>query len=241
MEEDPMETRSRTDANFLKVEAMLFEKLTKAGVSSVSSTALEKIPAAIIEGTLGRLGFKNLWTKNAVAHRNEVWIMDNTAYQASENSPWMAEVVTCFFQQGRGDFAAAVAAIADAIGLDGKAGSSQQSKALIEQRLKPFIDAVAPALTLPAVLQQQDGKTVKKVLGPSDSSGVSIEHLEVGTHDQQSGEKNHTMSDPSVPNLPEARGVTRLEGPQGWGVISDIDDTIKITQVSFTVLASMLD
>lgn len=236
-----METKGRSDANFLKVEAMLFEKLTKAGVSSMSSTALLKLPRAILEGTLGWLGFKKIWTTQARADRNEVWILDNTAYKSSETSPWTADVVACFFQQGRGDLTAAAAAIADAIGLDGKSGSQEQTKAIIEERLKPFIDAVAPAVTLPVVQQQRDGKSVKKVLGPSDSSGVSSQHLEVGTQSQQSGETNTTTSDSSVRNLPQAQGVTRLAGPQGWGVISDIDDTIKITQVSSVVLTRMLD
>lgn len=232
MEEDPMESQGRKDADFLKVEAMLFAKLTKAGVSSVSSTALLKLPGALTEGLLGWLGYKDPFARNARADREEVWILDNTAYKTSESSAWMAEVIACFFQQGRGDLASAVAAIVDAIGLDSKEGPQEQNRALIEERLKPFIDAVAPARKLPTVVAQKDGNTTKRLLGPSDTSGVSNQSLEVGNARQQNGDTNQMKTDDSIPNLPKAQGVTRLAGPKGWGIISDIDDTIKITQVS---------
>jgi len=228
--EDPLESEGRKDADFLQLESQLFAKLTKAGVSSVSSTAAVKMPGAAIEGLLGWLGNKNPFVKNASVD-NEVWILDNTAFKSSTMSTWRAEVVACFFQRGRGDLTAAVAAIADTIGLDGEPGHQAETKALIAERLKPFIDAVAPARTLPVVVESQDHKPHKCKLGPSNVSGISSQVFEVGAHSQKNGEVNYIKSDLSVSRLPQAQAVTHLAAAEGWGIISDIDDTIKITQV----------
>ena len=229
--EDPLETQGRNDADFLKLETELFGKLTKAGVSSVSTTAALKMPGAIIEGLLGWLGNKNPFIKNAADRENEVWILDNTGFKSSVVSTYKAEVVACFFRHGRGDITAAVAAIADTIGLDGEPGHQAEAKARIAERLKPFVDAVAPARTLPVVIGSDSRKPVKRTLGPSDTSGVSSQVFEVGSHSQHNGEVTQIVSDSSVSGLPQAKALTRLYAPEGWGIISDIDDTIKITQV----------
>lgn len=233
MAEDPLETKARKDADFLKYEMMVFEKLTKAGVSSMSSTAALKIPSVVAEGLLGFLGNRNPFAKNATAERNIVWILDNTGYQSSTATTWKAEFVACFFQHGRGDITRAAAGIADAMGLDGEAGASEESRKLIEERLKPFVDAVAPARSLPVVIDSSSGRAFRHSLGPSNLSGISDQIFEVGDYHQQPGNDLHTTTDPNVQGLPQARGTTRLWGPEGFGVISDIDDTIKITMVCF--------
>lgn len=226
-----MEVEARKDAEFLKVEAMLFEKLTRAGVSSVSTTALLKLPGTAIDTIFGFLGDRNPLIRKAHADKNYVWILDNTAYKSSEETTWKAEVVACFFQHGRGDLTEAAAAILDAIGLDGQAGNQKEAQALIEKRLKPFVDAVAPARTLPVVVSPQAGQPINHLLGPSNISGISSQIFEVGSHGQPDGSVNEIASDRNGRHLPDARGVSRLAGPTGFGIISDIDDTIKITQV----------
>lgn len=217
--EDPLETEGRNDADFAKVEAMLFERLTKAGVSSISPTAVLKLPGAAIEGLLGWLGDKNPLVRHARADKNEVWILDNTGYKTSDVGTWKAEVVTAFFQHGRGDYVQAAAAIADAIGLDGKAGTNEDTKKIIAERLKPFIDAIAPARTLPVHIQPENGKSMSRTLGPSDTNGIASQIIEVGSHEQQNGAANIIQSDPEIANLPKAEGTSRLAVPQGWGII----------------------
>ena len=237
--DDAMEgTTMRQELEFKKTEAMLFEKLTKAGVSSISTTALVKIPGVIATGLSSLLGEWNPMIRRARADRNEVWILDNTAYKTSDGSTWVAEVVACFFQHGRGDLVQAAATIADTIGLDGEPGEQEKKRKLIAERLKPFIDAIAPARTLPVVINEK--QSVKRQLGPSNASGISSQILEVGAYDQSNGASNEIVTDTSVANLPEARGVTRLASAEGWGIISDIDDTIKITQVSSEAFPSFL-
>lgn len=217
--EDPLETEGRNDADFAKVEAMLFERLTKAGVSSFSTTAALKLPGAAIEGLLGWLGNKNPLVRNARADQNEVWILDNTGYKTSDAGTWKAEVVTAFFQHGRGDLVQAAAAIADAIGLDGKAGADEDKKKIIAKRLKPFIDAIAAARTLPVQIQPQGGKAMNRTLGPSDTNGIASQILEVGAYDQQNGAANTIQPDPNISNLPKAQGMSRLAAAQGFGII----------------------
>ena len=229
--EDPLEAEGRQDAEFLKMEAELFAKLTKAGVSSFSTTALMKLPGAAIEGVLGWLGDKNPFTKNASAKENEVWILDNTGFKSSSVSTWRAEVVACFFHHGRGDLTTAVAAIADTIGLDGEPGQQAETRARIAERLQPFVYAIAPARTLPVVIKSGEQKLHQRKLGPSNTSGISSQVFEVGAHDQDDGDVNQIETDSNIAGLPQAQGATRLYSPEGWGVISDIDDTIKITQV----------
>lgn len=218
-------------AEFAKVEAELFAKLTKAGVSSMSTTALIKIPSVGIEGLFGFLGASNPFVKDARDDRNEVWILDNTGYKTSDTSEWQAEVVACFFQEGNGDIAQAVAAIADTVGIDGEVGPHEEKRKLIAERLRPFVDAIAPARTLPIVIKPGEGTLISRKLGPSNISGVSIDFIEVGSNNQADGTVNKIESNPKVQGLSKASGVSRLAAADGWCVISDIDDTIKITQV----------
>lgn len=236
MDEDPMEAEGRRAADFHKVEAVLFEKLTRAGVSSVSTTALMKMPGAFAEWGFSWLGAYNPLVKNASKSINDVWILDSTGYKTNGSTDWQAEIVACFFQRGRGDLTKAAAAIADAIGLDGKAGENQASQKLIEHRLRPFVRAIAPARTLPVVINTNGGEQLKYLLGPSDTSGIAVQTLEVGDPDQRNGTANEIKTDTNFADVPVTRGVTRLAIPEGFGVISDIDDTIKITQVSLILI-----
>lgn len=233
MEAEQAESPMHREAEFKKVEAELFADLTKAGVSSVSSTAMLKLPSVGIEGLFGFLGDSNPFIRNARADKNEVWILDNTGYKTSEASTWRAEVTACFFQHGRGDLTKAAASIADRIGLDGEPGIQEKRQALIRERLRPFVDAIAPARTLPIMVEPQGSRVIKNSLGPSDTSGISSQTIEVGSHTQINGNENKIESDSNIANLPKALGVSRLLEGEGWGVISDIDDTIKITQVCF--------
>ncbi|KAK5114372.1 hypothetical protein LTR62_002624 [Meristemomyces frigidus] len=93
----------------------------------------------------------------------------------------------------------------------------------ISARLEPFIDAVLPNRTLRITI---DGKE-EQTLGPSSYSGIS----------SSLNPLHFTSSGPEVQstalNLPPPFGLpstTVFAGEQGWAVISDIDDTIKITQ-----------
>ena len=160
--------------------------------------------------------------------------MDNTAYRPIKSGndaeqPWEAEFVACFFHKGRKDISKAVSTIADKIGLDGKAGGDEEARKRIEERLKPFVQAIAPARTIEIDIPapSPSGSPQKRLLGPSNTNGISSQNLPTGGADDAGGKTVVcTSEDKSFPDL---KGDTRFASPEGWGVISDIDDTIKVT------------
>lgn len=228
---DVLQFKGRKDADFAKYEAMIFEKLTMAGVSSISTTAMVKLPSVAAEGLFGFLGDKNPFAKQVNADENKVWILDNTAWRASTDTPWKAEFVACVFQHGRGDLTKAAAGIAEAMGIHGTGEDAEEARKLIERRLKPFVDAVAPARLVPVFIGESTGQGFKHTLGPTNLSGISVDTIEVAHYDQAPGADIHTTIDNSIEGLPTAEGTTRSYEAEGFGVISDIDDTIKITMV----------
>lgn len=182
--------------------------------------------------------------------RNTVWLLDNTAFQPvaehdddkdGRNPPsWHAEVVACIFQtEGRKDVGKLVAAIADYIGVDGELGSSddeqQQHNATrqrIERRVQPFLDEVSPSRTLQLDIPVDDGSPQSHTLGPSDRNGIISQTIEIELGDSSSLTDGSVLQ-PAIQHFaaqqPTASAETRCAAPEGWLVISDIDDTIKRT------------
>lgn len=70
----------------------------------------------------------------------------------------------------------------------------------------------------------------RRTLGPSNANGISSQIVLTGGMESSDGK---TVTCTSVDKLfPDLSGQTRFAAPDGWGIISDIDDTIKITQTS---------
>lgn len=178
------------------------------------------------------LGSKNPLAQPADPHQNTVWLLDNTAYQpvndeTDENQSWHAEVVACIFEKGgRKDIGKIVALIADHIGLDGERGGHEDARKRIEHRIQPFLDAVSPSRTVTLrVPVSRPAQT--HGLGPSDRNGIVSQTFEMGHLDVEDGAvirpRLHDFGDDSVSM------TTTFAAPEGWLVISDIDDTIKRT------------
>ncbi|KAL1583272.1 hypothetical protein WHR41_07847 [Cladosporium halotolerans] len=152
---------------------------------------------------------------------HNVWILDNTAFREGEK--WKAEFVACYFIKGTGkDVSRAVAIIADSLDLN---PDDEELQKRIARRLQPFVDQVLPNRTLEVTV---DGKETLK-LGPSNQSGYSDDVRELGF------EPSLPQIQTTATNLPPPFGlesVTHLTEPTGWAIISDIDDTIKITQTT---------
>ena len=185
---------------------------------------------------------------------HNVWIMDNTAFRSPQQgdprpdleelkdpnatkatrvdgqsvqpvdrgSGWEVEVVTCYFIKNSGKDPSKIAAeIANHLNVSEDDVATHKR---IAQRLQPFTDTVLPNRTLRITIDRKEEQT----LGPSSYSGISSAIHEL-------------HFDPPVPgvlqstpvNLPppfSIPGSTVLADETGWGIISDIDDTIKITQ-----------
>lgn len=165
----------------------------------------------------------------------DVWVLDNTAFksvtsadQDSSTESWQAEFVACFFHKGEKDLAKNVAIVAEEVGLDGQKGLDQAVQQRIEQRLLPFLHAIAPSYSIDVNVPDQSGTTIGKLtLGPANLNGISSQVLALdGNH---SSEGQNITIKASSGQFPKLICQTHFAAPSGWTVISDIDDTIKIT------------
>lgn len=190
---------------------------------------------ALIQFISSFLGQKNPLVQPADPRQNTVWLLDNTAYRQVHQNPhkrqqWHAEVVACvFMKHGRQDICKLVASVADAIGLDGEIGTDEETRKRITQRLQPFVNEIAPARFMTLEVPLPSGHIKKHRLCPTDRNGISSQTVLTGAHDIEDGTIikaylkgwDHTVSMNTV-----------FASPEGWLVISDIDDTIKHTQTA---------
>ncbi|KAL8946712.1 MAG: hypothetical protein Q9222_006926 [Ikaeria aurantiellina] len=160
----------------------------------------------------------------------EVWLLDNTAYRPihpypHSTQPWQAEFQAAFFKKDTGtDVSKAVADIADKLGLkEGSGEEREKGERTIAERLKPFADVVAPARWVEVKLP--DGKV--KRLGPGGRSATTQQTVALSSKHNDGDEVETDAVKPEVTPLGPMR--TGFAEPEGWMVISDIDDTIKVT------------
>ena len=126
-----------------------------------------------------------------------------------------------FSQDSSCVIADAVSAVAGQLGL----AESDPEYPTIEERIKMFTQDIKPGTTVKALHQ---GKFPLK-LGPGGRNGISTDLRKLPGIDEKS------LIVPTHAKVPKgAKGVLEMKTffaePEGWGVISDVDDTIKITQ-----------
>ncbi|CAD6498777.1 BgTH12-04437 [Blumeria graminis f. sp. triticale] len=161
-------------------------------------------------------------SQQSAKKNNSVWIFDNTAYM-NEQGTWEAEfTVVIFNQKAAVGVTSAVADFAIGIGL----GSGNETKAVMQKRLIPCVRSVVPGRIVKIDFGSQ--KQIKMSPGSLDCISSDIKSLPEF--------KSGTIITSKVRALPESEGLLEMKtlyaGPEGWGVISDIDDTIKLTQTS---------
>lgn len=183
----------------------------------------------------GLLGSRNPFSKKAKPGEHEVWLLNNTAYRpingpTGKAEQWQAEFVACFFAKGRQDISEAVSNIADKIGVDGKVGADPAVRKRIEERIRPFVMAIAPARTVEITVPSPDGtgSPHRRTLGPSGPNGISSQLLLTGGSEAADGKLVNCSSE----KFPDLKNSMHFAAPQGWSVISDIDDTVKVTMTS---------
>ncbi|KAL4990489.1 hypothetical protein BDW68DRAFT_185640 [Aspergillus falconensis] len=167
-----------------------------------------------------------------------VWLLDNTAYRhpashvSGEPHSWRVEVVACVFRKdSRRDISKFVAAVADLIGLDGALGTEKEIRHRIARRLQPFLYHVVADHSMMLELPLPNHTTQIHRIGPTGDNGIASQVLNTGVRHVEDGLRVRS----------HVRGVrdratmeTTFAGPEGWLVVSDIDDTIKYTQTSDT-------
>ncbi|KAL8876234.1 MAG: hypothetical protein Q9198_005534 [Flavoplaca austrocitrina] len=177
------------------------------------------------------LGKNNPFAGPVNPKTESVWLFDNTAYRPIHPyphaaQPWQASFSAAFFKTETGkDISKVVADIADKIGLkkEGSEEERERGEQTIAKRLQPFADVVAPARWVEVKLP--DGK--RQRLGPGGRSATSQQIITF-----PSNHTNGQVVETDAVNAeltPIGPMTTTFAEPEGWLVISDVDDTIKVT------------
>lgn len=216
MQEDEQERKTRKAGDFKGCEV----SLPRVG-------SLWNIP--IRDHITSLLGSHNPFAREIDAKTEDVWLLDNTAYRPihvypHKSQPFQAEYIAAYFQKNTGrDVSQAVADIAEKIGLKKQGGSEAETEKRIADRLQPFVDIIAPARSVR--IQFSDGR--KERLGPGGPSAVSSQNI-VAMQEHKDGESIQVSTIPAEIQ-PHGAMNTYFADPEGWLVVSDIDDTVKRT------------
>ncbi|TGJ83012.1 hypothetical protein E0Z10_g5750 [Xylaria hypoxylon] len=212
-----MQQRTRKERCFDDTERDLpdFSRSHSSVASALTTT--DKLYAA-----LSYLGMKNPFPRSITA-KDTVWLLDNTAYRNEKTGLWEAEYVAAMFSQDSSSaFVDAVSAIAGKIDLEER----DPAYKTLEERIWPFVQDIKPGTQVKVLY---GGKSLM-TLGPGGHNGISSEIKTL-----PGGNDGEIM--PTFARVPKgANGLLEMKTfyaeAEGWGVISDIDDTIKITQTS---------
>ncbi|KAI0966097.1 hypothetical protein F4678DRAFT_476213 [Xylaria arbuscula] len=206
-----MQKRTRKERGFDETERDL------PSFSATNSTLTSKLWAA-----LAYLGKRNPLPRDITAD-DTVWLLDNTAYRNAETGAWEAEYVAAMFSQHSScAIVDAVGSIADKIQL----AEHDPGYQTLEERIKPFVQDIKPGAVAKALYE---GRAHLR-LGPSGTNGIASEIKTLP------GGRDGGIAR-TIAHVPKgADGLLNMKtfhaDPEGWGLISDIDDTIKITQTS---------
>ncbi|KAF7854634.1 hypothetical protein EAF04_010442 [Stromatinia cepivora] len=194
-----------------------------------TESALPHLPrtptSSLLENLLSYLGSYNPFPR-AVSKDDTVWLLDNTAYRNQLTGEWEAEFVAAVWETESGKHVPEIVGdIVGRIGGDGDRGEDE----IVEERLRPFLMDVRPGRVVDIEFSEHQ-ETTELRLGPGGRTGISSNIQKL--RDGKDGEIVTWKAE--VPT--GAEGILEMKTvyaePEGWGVISDIDDSIKITQTS---------
>lgn len=146
---------------------------------------------------------------------------------------WQAEVVACIFEKdGREDIGKIVAMIADLVGVDGSVGMDERPvRERIAERLQLFLMSVVPARYVTLNIPISRHAVHKCRLRQSNKHGIISQTIRVS--DTEPTATDGTVIRLSLRHWPEPVTMdTTFSSPDGWAIISDVDDTIKLTMTS---------
>ncbi|ESZ93324.1 hypothetical protein SBOR_6305 [Sclerotinia borealis F-4128] len=216
-------TVSRRSTTSLQVQAR------KSNHFPETESSLPNLPrtstSSLLDNVLSHLGPHNPFPK-AISEDDTVWLLDNTAYRNNLTGKWEAEFVAAVWETESGNHIPEIVGdIVGRIGGDGDRGEDE----VVEERLRPFLMHVRSGRVVD-INSSGHGKSAELKLGPGGREGISSDIRKL--KDNKDGEV--TTWNAKVPNGTE--GILEMKTvyaePEGWGVISDIDDSIKITQTS---------
>ncbi|KAH7632595.1 hypothetical protein B0T09DRAFT_256311 [Sordaria sp. MPI-SDFR-AT-0083] len=210
-ESSMLEHQTWRDRGFEPAETSLANMMKSQGL-------VQKFKVTHLLSYLGRLNPIPI----GVSKNDAVWLFDNVAFRGP-NGTWQAEFVTAVFDaRVSTKFVEIVGDIAEKVGLS--KGDKQEKT--IEQRITPFLMEVLPGRRVDIKF----GESTALRLGPGGRNGVSSDLKKL----PDSAAGTVVKSAAEVPS--GAGGLLEMNTfytePKGWAVISDVDDTIKITQTS---------
>ncbi|PWY76259.1 hypothetical protein BO70DRAFT_388588 [Aspergillus heteromorphus CBS 117.55] len=209
-------------------DSSIFQKITRAAHTWKRESSLLQLATSFLAKPPPSMQMAN-------ARRHTVWLFDNTAYQltspgTSKPGPWRAEVVACVFRRNsRRDITKLVATVADLIGLDGEIGTDKETRRRIAERLQPFLYHTTAAHLMTLETPLSNSFIQMQQIGPTDDSGISSQTI--------GADSRHIADGAKIRSYLRGWGGkvfmdTIFASPEGWLVISDIDDTIKYTKTS---------
>lgn len=215
-----MQTRTRQQNKFDEFEKDLPDP--RSAAYKMSSPKSEYSSGFSIGNIVKKIGDLNPLGKN-VSKDDIVWLLDNTAFRESRiRRQWQAEYVAAVFERDPDiKLADIVSGIAHKIGL----ADDAKERATIEERILPFLWDIRMVRIVKVGI---NGKTLK--MTPTNVNGISTEVMKIPSADKGEIMKSTAQVPAGVTGLLEAQ--TFYAGPEGWGIISDVDDTIKITMTS---------
>ncbi|KAI1770549.1 hypothetical protein F4818DRAFT_259461 [Hypoxylon cercidicola] len=220
----PYKYTAATDMQIRTRKERRFDE-TERDLPNLSSSSPALISTDKASSILSYLGRKNPFPRS-ITDKDTVWLLDNTAYRNEKTGKWEAEFITAAFSQDSSHTVIdAVSAVAGKIDLD----ENDPNYPTIEERIRPFLQDIKPGAQVNALY---GGSTPLK-LGPGGRNGISSDIKSLP--DSGGGDGAHLV--PTSAKVPKGTdGILKMKTfyaePEGWGVISDIDDTIKITQTS---------
>ena len=179
----------------------------------------------------------------SATERDEIWLMDNTAFRSSPNDPWTAEFVTAYFHHNSGSqdkISAAISVLMHELGL---ADAQKETKDRIRERVAPLIRSIASNTTVDVIFEPNAEGGGQLHLGPSDGNGISSQIFAVPIVDPKTGKAPPPGSGPISMKVVQAEteavvqasttaileeGRMFLAEDGGVGLISDLDDTSKV-------------
>ncbi|PKS10892.1 hypothetical protein jhhlp_002650 [Lomentospora prolificans] len=205
---DEMQIKARKARKFEETEAAL-------PILKITSLSTQLIN---VQGILAHLGNKNPLARQ-VTKDDVVWMLDNVAFKPGRFNSWQAEFVTAVFErESKERLVDLVGAIARIIGLADEA----HEFATLEERLLPFVWDLRPGRRLAAAHGEK-----RLALGPTGPNGIASDLVKLPAGKPGALAKTNASVPQGVTGI--LSSWTYFAEPEGWSVISDVDDTIKVT------------
>ncbi|KAK4209197.1 phosphatidate phosphatase APP1 [Rhypophila decipiens] len=203
-----LQSQTRSERGFPEAEQSLYNTFTSKSAQAA--------------GLLSYLGSRNPLPVQITA-RDSVWLMDNVAFRG-KSGQWEAEFVAAAFE---GEPSAKIVDyVGDVARLLGLAKGSKE-EAVVEHRIKPFVTEILPGRQV-KVDFNRGSKLVK--LSPGGRHGISSDIRQLPA--AVDGDVVSSIADVPAGTTGILEMRTKYAEPEGWAVLSDVDDTIKITQTS---------